>query len=60
MDTLDAMTSDRPYRAALPFSAVTGELEHKAGSMFDPEIVETFLRAPERTWLVQGGVGVCR
>jgi HD-GYP domain-containing protein (c-di-GMP phosphodiesterase class II) len=54
IDTLDAMTSHRPYRNALPFSAVQKELERKAGSQFDPEIVGIFLAAPEATWLIQG------
>jgi len=54
IDALDAMTSDRPYRAALPFSAVGKEVARHAGSQFDPEIVEIFLGAPETTWLVQG------
>jgi putative nucleotidyltransferase with HDIG domain len=58
MDTLDAMTSDRPYRAALPFAAVIRELETKSGTQFDPEIVEAFTRAPESTWLIQGRVPV--
>ena len=58
VDALDAMTSDRPYRAALPLAAARAELEGKAGAMFDPEIVEAFLTVPEETWLVQGGVTV--
>jgi putative nucleotidyltransferase with HDIG domain len=53
MDTMDAMTSDRPYRAALPFSKVASEAERQAGTQFDPEIVETFLSAPQTTWRVQ-------
>jgi putative nucleotidyltransferase with HDIG domain len=53
MDTLDAMTSDRSYKRALPFSAVTKEVESRAGSQFDPELVEVFLSAPESIWLVQ-------
>ena len=56
IDTLDAMTSDRPYRAGLTFSAVAKELALHAGSQFDPEIVEIFLGASETTWLVQGRV----
>jgi putative nucleotidyltransferase with HDIG domain len=58
MDTVDAMTSDRPYRAALPFSAVVTELQSKAGSQFDPEMVEAFLKEPSSHWLVQGRVAI--
>jgi HD-GYP domain-containing protein (c-di-GMP phosphodiesterase class II) len=58
MDTVDAMTSDRPYRAALPISAVVRELQNKSGSQFDPEIVEAFLKEPSSHWLVQGRVAL--
>ncbi len=54
MDTLDAMTSDRPYRAALPFSAGRAELQGKTGTKFDPEMVEAFLELPESAWQVDG------
>ncbi|MGA2975268.1 MAG: HD domain-containing phosphohydrolase [Spirochaetia bacterium] len=60
MDTMDAMTSDRPYRAALPIAAVAAELEDKAGSQFDPEIVEAFLAAPASTWHTQGWMAPSR
>ncbi len=53
MDTLDAMTAVRPYRAALPFTAAVEELESAAGSQFDPEIVAEFVAAPRSIWLVQ-------
>jgi len=56
MDTLDAMTSDRPYRAALPFPAARAELERKSGTRFDPDIVEAFLAVPESSWKVQSEV----
>ena len=55
MDTMDAMTSDRPYRPALPLRAVQDELRSKAGTKYDPEVVEAFLAQPPSTWLVQGG-----
>jgi ribonuclease P protein subunit RPR2 len=42
-DAFDAMTSDRPYRAALPFEVVVAEVEHAAGGQFDPELAEVFL-----------------
>jgi response regulator RpfG family c-di-GMP phosphodiesterase len=53
MDTLDAMTSLRPYRAALGLSEVAEEVQHCSGTQFDPEIAEVFLSASESTWLVQ-------
>lgn len=47
-DTFDAMTSDRPYRAALPIEVALDELRAQSGQQFDPEIVEAFLLAQER------------
>lgn len=44
-DAFDAMTSDRPYRGALPAEAALEELSCHAGSQFDPEVVEAFLAA---------------
>ncbi len=39
-DTLDAMTTNRPYRGALTYERVTSELREFAGRQFDPELVE--------------------
>ena len=39
-DALDAMTSDRPYRAALPWKAAFVELEAETAKQFDPNVVE--------------------
>lgn len=50
VDTLDAMTSDRPYRKALPFSAVTEEVKRFSGRQFDPAIVDVFLSIPQKRW----------
>ncbi|ANA40371.1 MULTISPECIES: HD domain-containing phosphohydrolase [Geobacter] len=50
VDTLDAMTSDRPYRKALPFAAVLAEVERCIGSQFDPSIAATFLSIPKEEW----------
>jgi putative nucleotidyltransferase with HDIG domain len=38
-DAHNAMTSDRPYRAALPLEVARAELEAGAGSQFDPNLV---------------------
>ena len=50
-DTLDAMTSDRPYRKALPMVAAIEEIRRQSGRQFDPEIVGAFLTIPARTLL---------
>ena len=47
IDTLDAMTFDRPYRKAMPFDDARKEIMRMSGSQFDPLAVETFLRAEE-------------
>ena len=41
-DTLDAMTSRRPYRAALSFQEAVDEIIEQAGSQFDPALVRIF------------------
>jgi len=49
-DTLDAMTSDRPYRKSLSFVEARDEIAHCSGTQFDPKIVEVFLSVPEELW----------
>lgn len=49
-DTLDAMTSDRPYRKALSLEAARAEIERESGRQFDPNVVGTFLSIPEEVW----------
>jgi len=39
-DTIDAMTTDRPYRKALPFERVITELQKYRASQFDPTLVD--------------------
>lgn len=41
-DTLDAITSDRPYRKAASWSEAVDEIIEQAGAQFDPGIVTTF------------------
>jgi len=47
-DSLDAMTSHRPYRRALPWEAAREEILGQAGQQFDPEVVEAFVLCEER------------
>ena len=42
-DSFDAMTSDRPYRSALPFDYAVEEIERCAGTQFDPAVVRRFV-----------------
>lgn len=44
VDAYDAMTSDRPYRAAMSREEAIAELKRCSGTQFDPELVESFLR----------------
>jgi len=50
VDTLDAMTSDRPYRKALPYAAARAEIQKFSGTQFDPRVVEVFLTIPPEEW----------
>ncbi len=43
VDTFDSMTSDRPYRLALPVEEALNEIIRCSGSQFDPLVVEAFL-----------------
>ena len=43
-DTYNAMTTDRPYRPAMSHEEAVAELKRNAGTQFDPQVVEAFLR----------------
>jgi putative nucleotidyltransferase with HDIG domain len=49
-DTLDAITSDRPYRKATSFGAARLEIKRCAGTQFDPKVVEVYLSLPDQLW----------
>ncbi len=44
VDTYDAMTSDRPYRAALSPAQALRQLYDQGGTQFDPALVAAFVR----------------
>ena len=44
-DAFDAMTTDRPYRARIADEVALEEITGCAGTQFDPQVVEAFLRA---------------
>ncbi len=50
VDTLDAMTSDRPYRRALTYEDAREEILRNRGVQFDPRVVELFLTIPPGEW----------
>ncbi|MBV9608084.1 MAG: response regulator [Acidobacteria bacterium] len=49
-DTLDAITSDRPYRAAQSLEAAKKEIARWSGRQFDPVIVSVFMSMPDQIW----------
>lgn len=49
-DTLDAITSDRPYRKGRSFEDASEEIRRCGGRQFDPAIVEVFLSIPTQHW----------
>lgn len=54
-DTIDAMTTDRPYRAALDATAVRKELLRFRGTQFDPAICDALLRSQDYSKLFATG-----
>ncbi|MBS2033722.1 HD domain-containing protein [bacterium] len=46
-DSFDAMTQDRPYRKALEPEAARAEIQSKAGTQYDPQIVSAFVECWE-------------
>jgi HD-GYP domain-containing protein (c-di-GMP phosphodiesterase class II) len=49
-DTLDSITSDRPYRRARSLDAACEEILRCSGTQFDPSVVEVFLQIPNELW----------
>lgn len=51
VDALEALTSQRPYKDALPIEDVTDILIKDSGSHFDPTIVDAYLAVPMAEWM---------
>ena len=49
-DTLDAITSDRPYRPARGVEAARDEIRKWSGRQFDPDVVRVFLEISPSVW----------
>lgn len=49
-DTLDAITSNRPYRKANTIESARKEVLRCAGTQFDPSIVDVFVATPDSIW----------
>jgi putative nucleotidyltransferase with HDIG domain len=50
-DTVDAMTTERPYRYALTFEEASEELTKYSGIQFDERVVEAFHSVPLEFWI---------
>lgn len=50
VDTLDVITSDRPYRIGKSFEKAYREIEKARGIQFDPSLVDVFLSIPKEKW----------
>jgi putative nucleotidyltransferase with HDIG domain len=49
-DTLDAITSDRPYRKGASLQVAIDEIARCSNQQFDPSIVEVFMGLPPSVW----------
>jgi len=49
-DALDALTSERPYRAAISFAEARGLIRAEAGGQFDPAIVAAYETVPDNAF----------
>ena len=50
VDTLDAITSNRPYRKARTIAEAREEIARCSGTQFDPEVVSAFMSISEEEW----------
>jgi putative nucleotidyltransferase with HDIG domain len=52
-DAFDAMTTDRPYRKALPLQSAYDERERCSGTQFDSEVVQVFLKEHKKLMKIE-------
>jgi diguanylate cyclase (GGDEF)-like protein/putative nucleotidyltransferase with HDIG domain len=61
VDCLDALSSERPYRKAMPLSQAVAHVNSEAGKSFDPRVVEALVRSYDKVERIiqapQGGEG---
>jgi HD-GYP domain-containing protein (c-di-GMP phosphodiesterase class II) len=57
VDVYDALTSNRPYRAAWSQENAINYITEKSGKYFDPQVVRTFLSLLEVNSTAQGTAG---
>jgi len=53
-DTIDAMTTDRPYRKRLPLDLVVAELQKCKGTQFDPQLIDVVVASVAVRRLIEG------
>ena len=55
-DTYDAMTSDRPYRLAMPADEAARRIRCEPGKQFDPAVVDAFNRCEAEIIRIRAGM----
>jgi HD-GYP domain-containing protein (c-di-GMP phosphodiesterase class II) len=59
-DTIDAMTTDRPYRKRLPLDVVIAELQKCKGTQFDPELIDVVVASVAVRRLIGGATAAAQ
>ncbi len=54
VDCFDALTSDRPYRPAMTHDAALDILRERRGRMYDPDVVDAFIRTYREVTVEEG------
>jgi putative nucleotidyltransferase with HDIG domain len=53
-DVLDALTTDRPYRAGFPLRQARAMITEESGSHFDPAVIDAFREIDDATFVAIG------